>query len=238
MLTEKFLLNRRGVEIDQDERAAIEGAISEVQSAEARATIVRAGEPLSRSTLLLEGFLCRYIDDRNGVRQLVAVHVPGEFVDLHAYPLKMLDHDLATLTMSRIAIVPHWALDALIESRPLLARKLWYSTLLDAAMHRAWIFRLGRLDAVGRVAHFMCEMNARLEAVGLSEGGRFTLGINQTDLSEVCGLTNVHVNRVLRQLREEGLCTFRSPQVDILDPEGLAGRGQFSPDYLYIANHL
>jgi len=238
MLTEKFLLNRRGVVIDQDERAAIEASISEVRSIEARATIVRAGERLSQSTLLLEGFLCRYIDDRNGVRQLVAVHVPGEFVDLHAYPLKILDHDLATLTAAKIAIVPHKALDTIVSDRPSLARKLWYSTLLDAAMHRAWIFRLGRLDAAGRVAHFMSEMNARLEVVGLSDGRRFALGITQTDLSEVCGLTNVHVNRVLRELREGGLCIFRASQVEILDPRGLARRGQFSSDYLYLDDRI
>jgi CRP-like cAMP-binding protein len=234
LFTDRFLKGRRGVQLGAEERAVLEGAISEVRSIDARATIVSAGDPLSNSTLLIDGFMCRYLDDREGMRQLVAVQVPGDFVDLHAYPLKTLDHDVATLTAATVAIVPHRALDGINATMPELTRKLWFSTLLDAAIHRAWLFRLGRLDAVGRVAHFLSETNARLLPVGLSDGSRFALGITQNDIAEICGITNVHANRVLRQLREEGLCVFRSSLVDILDVRGLARRGQFNPDYLYI----
>ncbi len=234
MFTEKFLRSRRGASLTNEERAVLEATISEVRTLDARTTIVRAGDPLFNSTLLLEGFMCRYVDDREGLRQLVAVQVAGDFVDLHAYPLKTLDHDVATLTAVTIALLPHDALDRINATMPELTRKLWFSTLLDAAMHRAWVFRLGRLDAVGRVAHFLSETNVRLKAVGLSDGSRFALGITQTDISEICGITNVHTNRVLRQLREEGLCVFRSSLVEIQNVEGLARRGQFDPDYLYI----
>ena len=165
--------------------------------------IVRAGEPIYHSTLLIDGFMCRYVDDREGLRQLVAVQVAGDFVDLHAYPLKVLDHDVATLTAATVAIIPHGKLDQINAAMPELTRKLWFSTLLDAAVHRAWLFRLGRLDAVGRVAHFLSETNVRLQLAGLSDGTRFALGFTQTDISEICGITNVHTNRVLRQLREE-----------------------------------
>lgn len=184
--------------------------------------------------LLTEGIMSRYIDDRNGLRQLVAIHVPGDFVDLHAYPLQTLDHDVATMTSAKVAVVPHSQLDAIISQSPALGRKLWFATLIDAAIHRAWLFRLGRLDAVGRVAHFLCETNMRLVAAGLSDGRRFALPLTQTDLSEICGLTNVHVNRVLRQLREERLCVFRSSLVEITNPAELVVRGQFDPSYLYI----
>lgn len=95
-------------------------------------------------------------------------------------------------------------------------------------------YRLGRLDALGRVAHFISETNIRLMSAGLSDGRRFALGLIQSDLAEICGLTNVHINRVMRQLREERLCVFRSSLVEILEPETLAARGQFDPDYLYI----
>lgn len=236
MFTERFLRGRRGVVIEPDERAELETAISKVLTLEPRTTIITEGQKLSQSTLLVEGFMCRYIDDRAGHRQLVAVHVPGDFVDLHAYPLKSLDHDVATLTAATVATVPHKALDTITRDRPDLARKLWYSTLLDAAMHRAWLFRLGRLDAAGRVAHFLCETSARLRPVGLSDGRSFALGITQTDLAEVCGLTNVHVNRVMRQLREDKLCVFRSSLVEILEWDRLAARGQFDPTYLYLAD--
>lgn len=236
MFTDRFLRDRRGVELDVQERAVLEKAIFEIRTIDARKTVVQAGETLSVSMLLLEGFMCRYLDDREGMRQLVAIQVPGDFLDLHAYPLKILDHDVASLTAATIAIVPHEALDEINAAMPELTRKLWFSTLLDAAMHRAWLFRLGRLDAVGRVAHFLSETNVRLVSAGLSDGTRFALGITQADISEVCGITSVHANRVLRQLREERLCNFRSSLVEILDVEGLARRGQFNPAYLYIDN--
>ena len=235
VFTDRFLRDHKGVSLDAEEYSILEQSISEVRTIPARSTLVYAGDPLTRSTLLIDGFLCRYIDDRRGLRQLVAVHVPGDFVDLHGYPLKFLDHDLASLTAATIAAVPHAALDRILADRPSLGKKLWFSTLLDASIHRAWLFRLGRLDAVGRVAHFLCEMNARLMSAGLSDGRRFVLGITQNDLAEVCGLTNVHTNRVLRVLREDGLCTFRTALVEILDPARLAARGQFDPAYLYLA---
>lgn len=115
-----------------------------------------------------------------------------------------------------------------------MARKLWFSTLIDAAMHRAWLFRVGRLDATGRVAHFLCEMNARLSAAGLSDGRLFNLALTQSDLAEICGFTTVHVNRVLRQLREARLCMVRFSIVEIVDLPGLMRRGDFDPAYLYL----
>ena len=234
MLTDRFLKDKRGVSLDPVERQRLENAISEVKTLPARTNMVRAWVPLHHSTLLLEGIMSRYIDDRRGLRQLVAIHVPGDFVDLHAFPLSMLEHDVQTITAVKLATVPHSELLAITRDLPELTRKLWFSTLIDAAIHRVWLFRLGRLDAVGRVAHFLCEINTRLVSVGLSDGRSYALGLTQTDLAEICGLTNVHVNRVMRQLREERLCVFRSSVVEILDPERLAARGQFNPEYLYL----
>lgn len=233
--TDRFLRNRRGVELTLEERSLLEGAITEVCHVEARRTIVSAGQRTKQSTLLLEGMISRYIDDRKGRRQLVAVQVAGEFVDLHAYPMRELDHSVETLTEARIAIFPHTELARILDPRPELTRKMWFSTLIDAAMHRAWLFRLGRLDAVGRVAHFFSETNVRLEAAGLSDGRQFVLDLTQADLAEICGLTTVHVNRVMRQLREAGLCIFRSSRVEILDRAALESRGDFDPAYLYLA---
>lgn len=234
MLTDRFLMNRRNVSLSPGERECLEAAISEVRRVEPRRILVKAGDTLDHSTLLVEGIMSRHIDDKNGLRQLVAIHVPGDFVDLHAYPLKTLDHDVATMTTTTVGLVPHRKLDDIIAARPQLGRKLWYATLLDAAIHRGWLFRLGRLAAVGRVAHFLCETNARLAAVGLSDGRQFPLALTQADISEICGLTPVHINRVMRQLREERLCIFRSSIVEVLNTAGLAARGQFDPSYLYI----
>lgn len=233
MLTGRFLMGRARDQLDEEERRAIEQSVSLVRELRPRFQLVRAGDRVETSTLLLDGFMCRYMDDREGERQLVAIHVPGDFVDLHAFPMHRLDHDVATITACTIAVFDHRTLTDVTERMPHLARMLWFSTLLDAAMHREWIFRLGRLGAEGRIAHFFCEVNARLEMVGLAEGGRFALPVTQTDLAEACGITGVHVNRVLRVLRERGLLTFRQGHVTIGDVAALSAIGEFDPGYLY-----
>ena len=234
MLLERFLAHRRGVGLTDEERQLLEGAVSKVRTFGPRETVVEAGRKVTVSTYLTEGIMSRYIDDRRGRRQLVAIHLAGEFVDLHAYPMRELDHSVGTLSQATVAIVPHAALREILDSRPELTRKLWFSTLIDASLHRTWLFRVGRLDALGRVAHFLSEMNVRLRAVGLSDGRQFALALTQTDMAEVCGLTVVHTNRVLRQLREANLCTIRSSVVQIHDAAGLARRGDFQADYLYL----
>lgn len=231
--TARFLLGRRRDRLSQDDLDHLDAACEQSVDVPARKVVVRAGERVTQSTLLLEGFMCRYMDDRAGHRQLVSLHVAGDFVDLHGFPMERLDHDVATISACRVATWTHEALEGLIRERPTLRRMLWFSTLLDAAMHREWIFRLGRLDAEGRIAHLMCEMEVRLEMVGLATDGRFPLPLKQSDLAEASGLTGVHVNRVLRSLRERELLLFRGGEVTILDRRRLRALGEFNPAYLY-----
>ena len=212
----------------------LEAAISEVRLVEARETVVNAGEPLNNSTLLLTGFMGRYMDDRAGHRQMVALHLPGDFVDLHAFPLQHLDHDVATLTPCEIAIVPHDRLTEITERAPHLGRMLWFSTLLDAAMHREWVFRLGRLDAEGRMAHFLLESWLRMRTVGIAQGPEFRLPLTQADYGEICGLTTVHVRRTLSSMRKKGLADVRDGVVRLIDLAALIRAGEFNPDYLYL----
>jgi len=233
MRTELFLRSR-STTLDAAERARLESAISEVRTYGRRQTVIRHHTPLDVSLYLVRGYMCRYIDNNQGDRQLVSIQVPGDFVDLHGYPLKLLDHDVATLTDVDVAVCRHVDLDLLVAEEPILARKLWFSTLLDAAIHREWIFKLGRLPSHGRVAHFICETELRLRAVGLSDGQRFALPLTQPDIAEICGLTSIHVNRVLRDLRERDLATVRSGFVEIHDGRGLARMGEFNPAYLYV----
>lgn len=232
--TARFLAGRRRNRMSEEELAVLESAIQAVHTVPARKIVVHKGDEVPNCTLLVDGFMCRYLDDREGYRQLVCVHVPGDFVDLHAFPLEKLDHDVATITTSTIATVPRETMKGLVADHPHLARMLWFSTLLDAAMHREWIFRLGRLGALGRVAHFFCETHAKLKAVGLADSGRFSLPLTQLDIAEACGLTPVHVNRVLRQLRERGLLQFREKQAMILDERQLVAVAEFDPEYLYL----
>jgi CRP-like cAMP-binding protein len=229
----RFLRGRRQQEIAPEDMAALEAAAEGERAYRSRSVIVRTGEPVTVSTLLLDGFMCRYMDDRAGHRQLVAIHVPGDFVDLHGFPMGHLDHDVATIGPVRVVCWKHNDLEAVLAHRPKLTRMLWFSTLLDAAMHREWIFRLGRLDAIGRIAHLLSELDARLAMVGLSVDGRYRLPLTQADLGEACGLTGVHVNRVLRALRERDLALFRGGEVSILDRAGLRAVAEFDPLYLY-----
>jgi CRP-like cAMP-binding protein len=233
LVTERFLLGRGRGRMSHGECVALENSIAATRTIEPRKVIVHRGEHVDTSTYLISGYICRYMDDREGHRQLVALHVPGDFVDLHAFPMKRLDHDVATLGQVEIATFDHETLARLGADNPHLTRMLWYSTLLDAAMHREWIFRLGRLGALGRVAHFFCELDMRLHLVGLSDEHSFTLPLTQADLAEATGLTGVHVNRTLRRLREEEVMSFRNGEVAIYDVARLARIGEFDPDYLF-----
>ena len=235
MLIDNFLRGRRRREMSDEERRALEDAIERVDRLPARRTTHHRGERVRSSTLLLSGAMCRYMDARDGYRQLVAYQVPGDFLDLHGYPLQRLDHDIATITAAEVAVVPHERLTAITERFPHLGRMLWFSTLLDAAMHREWIFRVGRLEAIGRLAHFLSETRARMAAIERVDAeGWFDLPLTQQDLGEACGLTSVHVNRMVKRLREDGLVEFGDKRVRVIDPEQLARIGEFNPDYLYL----
>ncbi len=237
MLSENFLRGRRRRELSDDEKEGLESILGAPVTLPRRKVIMSRGDVATRSTFLISGFMCRYMDGADGHRQLVSVQTPGDFVDLHAYPLQRLDHDVATLSECTVAYAAHDKITALIERLPHLGRILWFSTLLDAAMHREWIFRLGRLDAVGRVAHMLCETYARLDAVGLVEDHSFAWPLTQQDLGEACGLTSVHVNRTLRVLREAGMVEVSDRVVTMMDFDRLASTGEFLPDYLYFDNH-
>lgn len=233
MISAKFLMGRGRSLLSREERSALENGISCVREVPARQVLIRSGEPLYTSMLLLEGLVCRYIDGREGRRQLVGLSVPGDFVDLQGFTLKHLDHDVATIGPIKIAVYDHKMLTHITEQVPGLNRLLWFSTLLDAAIHREWIFRIGRLGAEGQIAHLLCELAARLDMVGLVRGGGFELPMTQSDLAEASGLTSVHVNRVLRTLRERKLLEFNHRQVRINDREALERVADFDRDYLY-----
>jgi len=220
--------------VSADEEQAIRNALGEIRTVPADRTIIHAGEELDVSTMLLDGFMCRYKDLSDGQRQITELHVSGDFVDLHSFSLKRLDHNIMTLTPCQIALVPHEKLTRITEQFPHLTRLYWFSTNLDAAIHREWELSLGRRTAIARLASLFCEMRVRLEIVGLTDGLSYALPLTQTDLAECLGLTSVHVNRVLRQLRELGLAVFRDGRVEILNHAELARIAEFDPQYLHI----
>lgn len=232
---DKLLMKlRQRDDVSMAEEAALRSILEPPQIYPARRMVIEEGEPLERSGLLVDGLLGRVKNMRDGQQHISELHVPGDFADLHSFTLKRLDHGILALTDCRIAWAKHSAIVTTIEQFPHLGRLLWFSTNLDAAIHRAWTVSLGRRDAAARLAHLLCELQVRLEVVGMADPTGYPLALTQNDLANCLGLTSVHVNRVLRELRERGLVTFRGGHVTISDPAGLSSLADFSPDYLFL----
>lgn len=232
-LTAQFLKLRCRDDVSPVEEKALIEAWGGVKKFAVRETIVPAKVPQTHSHLLLEGLVSRSIDLPDGRRQIVALHVPGDFVDLHSFLLKELEHDVEALTSVKVARFPHENLKRITETQPHLARLLWLSTLIDASLHREWAASLGRRTAAERLAHLLCELYYRLKIVDMADGNEFSLPLSQAELGDACGLTAVHVSRTLRELREEGLAQVRSRRVRIDNLEGLRSKAAFDPFYLH-----
>ena len=234
MHTELFLKGRLRHELAAQEKTWLEEAVGRTIWLEPRQTLVERGERIEHSYYIIEGTVLRHRDDRKGERQLVGLNIPGDFVDLHGFPMKRLDHNTTALGRVHLAEVPHSAIAKLLERSTHLARALWFSTLLDAAMHREWIFRLGRLNAEGRIAHLVCETIERLKFVGLYDGRNLPVPLLQRDYAEACGITPVHANRSFRILKERGVLEPHGEgRIEILDEAELKRLGEFCGDYLY-----
>lgn len=234
MIAKHLLKLRARDDISADEEQAIRAAIGETAMLPADHTFITPGKVIDHSTLVLDGIACRYKDLSQGQRQITELHVAGDFADLHSFTLKYLDHSVMTLTPCRIARVPHKALTEITERYPHLTRVYWFGTNLDAAIHREWEVSLGRRSAIQRTANLFCEMQVRLQIVGLASERHYDLPITQAVMAECLGLTPVHVNRVLKELRERSLVEFRSGRVTILDLPGLREMADFDPTYLYL----
>jgi CRP-like cAMP-binding protein len=220
--------------VSAEEERAIRGVIGEVRDVPADTTVIRAGDLLDVSVMLLDGILCRYKDLRDGSRQISELHVAGDFADLHGFTLKRLDHSILALTRCRIALAPHERIAAVTAEHPHLARLWWFTTNMDAAIHREWVLSLGRRSALSRTAHLFCELRVRLAIVGRAGEDGYPLALTQTDIAECLGLTPVHINRTLKLLREQGLVDFRFGRVSILDLARLERVAEFDPAYLYL----
>jgi CRP-like cAMP-binding protein len=232
-LIEKHLLKLRARDdISGEEEAAIRELISEVVDVPSDQVMIRADQELSQSTLLLEGWMARMKDLRAGQRQIAELNIAGDFTDLHGFTLKRLDHDVVTLTPCKVALVPHERLRWLTENFPHLTRVYWFMTNLDAAIHREWTLSLGRRSALARMAHLFCEMFVRLRITGLTDGNGYEFPLTQIELGECLGLTSVHVNRTLQELRRRELIELRARMLTILNWDGLSDVAEFDSSYL------
>lgn len=216
------------------ERAALQACVTGPTFHAAGEAMVLQGSSPDRSTLLVEGLTGRVVTLQDGSQQITSVHIPGDFVDLHSFLLRRMDHSVVALTDCSAATAPHPKLRDLTSRYPHLARLLWLSTLLDAAIHRQWLAAMGRRDAAGQLAHLLCEMNLRLEVVGLAADGAFDLPLSQAQLADILGRSRATVNAAVQELRARGLVAWRGSRVRIADWDGLVQAAEFDPTYLQL----
>jgi CRP-like cAMP-binding protein len=219
-------------EVSDAEINVLEDAIKGTRTFAAGSEILRTDERVSTSCLLSEGWAARSKLLRDGSRQITSIHIPGDFVDLHAFLLHKMDHSVVALVPCRIALVPHENLKRISEKQPHLSRLFWVNTVVDGAIHRNWLTALGRLPAANRMAQLVCEIYTRLAAVGLAKDLEFDLPLTQPVVADALGLSLVHVSRSLQEIRRLELLTWRSRTVKILDWDRLAEFAEFDPTYL------
>src|SRR5688572_5090115 len=220
--------------LSDQERETLINLPMQVMDLRADQDIVREGDRPSRSCLVLEGFACSYKMTGDGKRQIMAFYISGDIPDLQSLHLRVLDTSLSTITPCKVGFIQHETLHDLCERCPRIASALWRETLIDASIFREWITNVGRRDGTSRMAHILCEMMVRLRAVGLAHDHTCDLPITQSELADATGLTTVHVNRVLQELRGAGLITLKGGVLSVLDWDGLKKAGDFDPTYLHL----
>jgi CRP-like cAMP-binding protein len=224
---------RATTQLGEDDIAAIEALPIQVRELAADSPIVVEGSRPTQCCLMIEGFSARSQTTCDGKRQILSIHIPGDLPDLQSLHLHVMDHDLRTLSDCTLGFIAHDALRALTRARPMVAEALWRDTLVDSAIFRAWIVNLGRRPANQRLAHLLLEIRRRLELVGLATDDRYELPMTQLDLADALGLTPVHVNRVLKALRSDGLLDLKKFVVTLGDAEKLMALGEFDDLYLH-----
>ncbi|ARO31020.1 Crp family transcriptional regulator protein [Rhizobium sp. NXC14] len=197
--------------------------------------LVSQGSRPPFSTLLLDGFAARYKVMADGSRQITALHVAGDFVDLHAFPVKVMDHGIVALSPCHVALADHADLRAITERMPHLTRLLWLDTLVDGAIHREWIVAMGRRSKRAQIAHLVCELFMRLKVVRRTRGESFQFPLTQIEMADVLGISVVHLNKTLQALRREGVFTWENRTITIVDWERLQEIAEFDPAYLSIS---
>ena len=228
-LVQKLL---RRDDLSAEERLALSALLGPERRVPAGNLLIQPGDRPTHSTFLVSGFCARYSMTLAGDRQLTEINVPGDFIDLHSLLMKQMDHGIVALSDCVVAPAQHDDLRRLSERHPHLTRLLWLETVIDGAIHRQWLVTMGRQNAATRLAHLICELYLRLEAAGQADSQRFAVPLTQTDLGDILGLTPVHVNRVMMDLRQQGLIEWKGLQVAILDWERLARFAEFDPTYL------
>ena len=221
--------------LDDVDRQAILHLPHKIRRIQRQGFIVEEREKVTHCCMLLSGFAVRQKIVAGGAKQIVAVQMKGDLVDLQNSFLGIADHSVQVLTDCEVASIPADAVKKLAFDRPNVGMALWHDTLVDASVFREWIANVGRRDAHTRIAHLLCEFSLRLKIAGLGEETQYELPMTQEQIADGTGLTPVHVNRTLMALEAEGLIKRRSSRaVTIGDWKKLADAGDFDSTYLHL----
>ncbi|MGV7216299.1 Crp/Fnr family transcriptional regulator [Bradyrhizobium sp. UFLA05-112] len=212
------------------EHAALEG----MQRAGSGEDLISEGDSVDSVRIVLSGWLCRYKTLEDGRRQIVNFIFPGETCDAHAYLLTVMDHSIATLTPVVYTEIKRTRFESLVASDRSLAEAFWCETLVNSAIQREWAINLGRRVALERVAHLFCEIFERLRPVGMVDGNSCIMPVTQMDLADATGLSVVHLNRTVQELRANGLIVLRERTLTITDLDALKDAALYSPGYLQL----
>jgi CRP-like cAMP-binding protein len=199
--------------------------------------LVREGDMPTHCMVLATGYAYRQKVTGDGSRQILAVCIPGDAVDLQNMFLDVSDHSVQLLTQARVADIPREAVQELVLARSEIGTAIIKLALVEASILREWVVNVGRRDARARIAHILCEFAVRLETRGLTTDHGFELPMTQEQLADATGLTSVHVNRVLKSLEAEGLISRRRRHIHFDDWRRLQDAGDFSRRYLHISDH-
>ncbi|HXA35187.1 MAG TPA: Crp/Fnr family transcriptional regulator [Steroidobacteraceae bacterium] len=213
---------------------AVEDCCKDLREVGPREDVISQGDRTGGVKLLLEGFACRYKNLEDGRRQIVAYFVPGDLCDLRVFILKRMDHSIGAIAPSTIATISPDDVLKLMHNYPTLTTALWWSTLVEEAIAREWIVNVGQRNALERTAHLFCELLYRYRAVGLNQGLSCTLPLTQVELAETLGLSSVHVNRTLQELRRQKLISLDGGTLTIQNLPALEELSLFDPEYLHL----
>ena len=220
--------------LDDSDRQALLELPYRLVKAEPGQYLVREGASTDHCMIINAGLANRHKFTADGARQIVSIHIPGDFIDLEGALLNVADHNVQALTRCEIATVPSAALRSLFDHHPRVARALWVDTLIDGSIFREWVMNVGRRDARERLAHIFCEFARRLEVAGLGSSSGYELPMTQQQLADSTGLTAVHVNRTLKAMDAEGLIERKRRFVFIPDWERLRDVAGFTDLYLHL----
>jgi CRP-like cAMP-binding protein len=218
----------------ETDRARLEGLVGATVRILPRQNVVDEDDIPGSAHLVLDGFACRYKVLRDGRRAILAFLLPGDFCDLHLALLGRMDHAIGTISACTFARIPFASIEELTFNHPRIARALWWSTLWDEAIMREWLASMGQRAAGPQLAHLICELFIRLQITGNVIDNSFAFPFTQEELGDTLGISSVHVNRVLQQLREKALIILHARRLTILDSQRLLKFAGFKSSYLHI----